>query len=662
MSKFFEAHSGTPNASNNPSLADLLAEPGRRALMKSLPLASVAAMMGLPACGSLPSFGPAPGSGSTSGSSSGATSRSSSSPTISFKPIAASADDAVRVPDGYDAQVLVAWGDPIGDARGMPPFQWDASNSAEEQELQSGTHHDGMYFFPLPMDSHDSSHGLLVMNHEYPDNNAMFPDGMKDWSLAKARKSQAALGCSIQEIRLADGKWQLVRPSPYARRITANTPMTIGGPAAGHPLMCTAKSPNGTQAFGTFNNCANGWTPWGTYLTCEENFSFHFKAHADANKFEERYELSPKVRFSFRWGEVDPRFDLNQNRNEGNHFGWVVEFDPYDPKSVPAKRTAIGRCSHEGAYTTLCADGRVAVYSGDDRAFEYIYKFVSAQQFNPHKREANFNLLDNGTLYVARFNSNGRGEWIELTHGKNGLTSVNGFDSQGAVVMFARAAGDEVGATKMDRPEWISRHPSSGDMYCTLTNNVARGTPGQEAGNPANLRAPNSFGHIIRWSEAGNDAAATKFQWEIFALAGDPQHSNPAVRGDIKGDLYASPDGLMIDPRGVVWVQTDVSPSLLLKGDSAIYGNNQMLAVDPVSRETKRFLTGPRGCEITGACLTPDGTTMFVNIQHPGETGAIGTDPSDPRKLSNWPDFKPNGRPRSATVVIRKRDGGIIGT
>jgi len=452
-----------------------------------------------------------------------------------------------------------------------------------------------------------------------------------------------------------------VRPSPYARRIHANTPMRVGGPAAGHPRMRTAASPSGRESLGTFNNCANGWTPWGTYLTCEENFSFHFKAPQDPSVMEERYELSPKVRFSFRWGEADPRFDVARSRNEPNHFGWVVEFDPYDPKSVPVKRTALGRFSHESATVVECRDGRLAVYSGDDRDFEYVYKFVTARPWDKSDRAANRDLLDEGTLYVARFDADGSGEWVELTHGRNGLTAEHGFDSQGAVAMYARAAGDRVGATKMDRPEWIARHPVTGDIYCTLTNNTARGAAGREGPNAANPRAPNRFGHIVRWTEDG-DYSATRFRWEIFQLAGDPRHSDARVRGNLGGDLYASPDGLAIDARGVLWVQTDVSPSVLLEDDHRIYGNNQMLALDPGSREARRFLTGPRGCEVTGACSTPDGRTMFVNIQHPGEAGVAGLDPANPGRVSNWPDHRPDGRPRSATVVIRKDDGGVIGT
>ena len=634
MSGRYDLDGTVPAREGPPSLEEIVARSGRRTLLKGALAASVGALFGATGCASLGGR-PLPG----------------------FAGIAASDADAVRVPEGYEARVLVAWGDPIG-IPGTPPFRFDASNSAEEQALQSGTHHDGMHFFPLPPGSAQASHGLLVVNHEYPDHQTMFPDGRANWSLAKVRKSQAALGCSVQEVRLEGGRWAIVDPSPYARRIHANTGMRIAGPAAGDARMRTARAPEGRRAWGTFNNCGNGWTPWGTFLTCEENFSFHFKPPADPTVLEERYELTPKVRGSFNWGDADPRFDVAENRNEPNHFGWVVEIDPYDPRSMPVKRTALGRFSHETATCALCKDGRLAVYSGDDRAFEYVYKFVTARPWNPADRAANRDLLDEGTLYVGRFEADGSGRWVELTHGRNGLTAEHGFDSQAAVCIHARAAGDHVGATKMDRPEWFAIHPQTGEVYVTLTNNALRGGKDAEGANPANPRAPNRFGHVLRWRENGGDAAADTFRWEFFVLAGDPRHADARVRGDVSGDLFASPDGLMIDARGAVWVATDLSPSALLKGDQALYGNNQMVVMDPATRVSRRFLTGPRGCEVTGACMTPDGTTLFVNIQHPGEP----TSTANPRQTSNWPDFRPDGRPRSATVVIRRRDGGVVGT
>jgi secreted PhoX family phosphatase len=576
---------------------------------------------------------------------------------LGFTGISPSDADTVRVPAGYSANVLIAWGDPIGDLRGMPAWRPDASNDAREQALQSGTHHDGMKFFPLPQGPSASAHGLLVINHEYNNHELLFPDGSANWSLAKVRKAQAALGCSVQEVVLKRGQWQVVRPSSFARRLDANTPMRIGGPAAGSALMRTADSKHGLDARGTFANCACGWTPWGTYLTCEENFAYSFKPVSSPTAREARYQLGtvrPRLR---NWGEFDQRFDLDRNRNEANHFGWVVEFDPYDPACTPVKRTALGRFSHESATVVECADGRLAIYSGDDARFEYIYRFVTARPWNKSDRSANRDLLDEGTLSVARFNPDGSGDWLELTHGRHGLTATNGFNSQAEVLCFARLAGDQVGATRMDRPEWIAHNPATGELYCALTNNTARGNPGQEGSNPSNPRAPNRFGHILAWCPEG-DHTAPKFKWRIQALAGDPNHADPAVRGDLQGDLFASPDGLVVDPRGVLWVQTDLSPSSLLRGDHAIYGNNQMLAIDPSSGRARRFLTGPQGAEITGACFTPDGTTLFVNVQHPGEGGISA---ADPRKLSNWPDFRADGRPRSATVVVRRADGRRIG-
>jgi len=590
---------------------------------------------------------------------------------LGFHGIAASSDDTVRVPDGYRAGVLLRWGDPIGDPRGAPAFRFDASNTADEQALQAGTHHDGMKYFPLPFANaagpaarHDartsSGHGLLAINHEYPDDGTLFPDGRADWSIGKVRKAQHALGVSVVEVVRDGDRWRVVSPSRYARRVHGNTPMRVGGPAAGHALMRTVESPGGLESFGTFANCANGWTPWGTYLTCEENFNFYFRGRERPTADEARYGISARNDFT-RWGAVDPRFDVARNPNEPNHFGWVVEIDPYDPSHVPVKRTALGRKKQEGAAPAICRDGRVAFYMGDDQAFEYLYKFVTARPWNPAERAANRDLLDDGTLYVARFDASGEGEWVALVFGRNGLAPENGFASQAEVLVRARQAADRAGGTRLDRPEWTAVDPATGTVFVSLTNNADRGKQGRPGADAANPRAPNRFGHILRWTQAGGDHGATRFHWDILALAGDPNAADAGVRGNVVGDAYASPDGLMVDARGVLWVQTDVSPTQLLQGDHARYGNNQMLAVDPDTRETRRFLTGPRGAEITGACLTPDGTTMFVNVQHPGEAGNGGVDPKAPRAVSNWPDHRPDGRPRSATVAIRRDDGGVIG-
>jgi secreted PhoX family phosphatase len=478
---------------------------------------------------------------------------------------------------------------------------------------------------------------------------------------------------AVVEIAFRGDRWAVVRPSPLARRITARTPMAFTGPAAGHSDLKTAADPEGRTALGTINNCAHGLTPWGTYLTCEENFNFYFVNPAEdvtgatpedkarVLRAQKRYGIT-KTGLGYRWHEHDQRFDASRHPNEPNRFGWVVEIDPYDPGHRPVKHTALGRFKHEGAQVAMASDNRVVVYMGDDERFEYIYKFVSKGVFRSGNRAANLRLLEEGTLWVARFAADGSGEWLELTQGKHGLDAGAGFATQAEILIHARAAADLVGATKMDRPEWIAVHPKTGQAYCALTNNSRRGQDGQPAVDAANSRANNVFGHIVRWREQGGDAAATRFAWDVFVLCGDSAQAEATKRGTIKGDGFGSPDGLWFDPRGVLWIQTDVSASVLNKGDYANIGNNQMLAADPATGEIRRFLTGPKNCEVTGVITTPDLRTMFVNIQHPGETPSERSDPGKPIAVSTWPDGPRGGRPRSATIVIRRRDGGIIGT
>ena len=579
---------------------------------------------------------------------------------LGFNRVPLSMADTVRVPDGYTSSVLLAWGDPIGHVSGSPAFKPDASNTAEEQALQVGMHHDGMHYFALPYASAGSSSALLAINNEYSDDGLLHADGLANWSAEKVRKSQNAHGVTLVEIRATAQNWEVVRPSSYARRITARTPIALSGPAAGVAQIKTAADPSGTQCLGTLNNCANGYTPWGTYLTCEENWDMYFANSGTLTADHRRNGIVAGGR-GYRWHEFDERFDAGKHPNEPHRFGWVVEIDPYDPQSKPVKRTALGRFSHEGACHTVGRDGRVTVYMGDDRQFEYIYKFVSRDAWSASDRNANRNLLDHGTLYVAKFSDDGSGAWVALTFGQNGLDATSGFRDQADVLIRTRVAADVVNATKMDRPEWIAVHPGTQEVFCTLTNNVRRGvdkSPGTDAPNP---RINNSFGHIIRWREQGGDPSALQFQWDIFVLAGDTQHADPAKRGNIKGDAFGSPDGLWFDDGGILWIQTDVSTSAMHKGDYEFMGNNQMLAADIHTGEIRRFLTGPNGCEITGITATPDSRTMFVNIQHPGETASERSDPNAPKAVSIWPDGPKGGRPRSSTIVIRKNDGGVIG-
>lgn len=594
----------------------------------------------------------------------GAQTAPAESPTLSFTSVAMNSNDTVTVPQGYTARVLYAWGDPVSNG---PAFKQDATNTSQEQELQSGMHHDGMHFFPFVEKGfggalfESNTRGLLAINHEYSDQGLLTVGGFNPWTAEKVRKAQAAHGVSIIEVRLEGGQWQVVRPSPWARRITGFSPHRMSGPAAGDPLLRTQADPTGINVLGTLNNCAHGTTPWGTYLTCEENFNGYFVNAGTIPADQARYGVSSSG-FGYRWHEHDARFNADQNPNEVNRFGWVVEIDPWDPQSMPVKRTALGRVKHEGATSALARDGRVVIYMGDDERFEYIYKFVSQGTYNSFSREANRNLLDSGTLYVARFDANGAGTWIPLVFGQNGLTAANGFASQAEVLIKTRQAADRVGATRMDRPEWIAVHPTTKDVYCTLTNNNQRGTTNRPATDPANPRNVNVFGHIIRWVEASSDPAATTFNWSIFVQCGDPANSDTNKRGNIRGDTYGSPDGLWFDQRGVLWIQTDVSTSTLGAGDYVNLPNNQMLAANPVTGETKRFLVGPKGCEVTGVVTTPDHRTMFVNIQHPGEPASETSDPNNPKAISSWPDGAAGSRPRAATVVITKNDGGIIGT
>lgn len=575
---------------------------------------------------------------------------------IGFESIPVTNVDGLFVPKGYSATPAFMWGEPVGITGMEPEWKQDATNTAADQEAQLGMHHDGMHYFPLD----GSKRGLLVINHEYTDDGLLHPDGMSTWNADKVKKSMAAHGVSVIEIEQSGGQWKIVRPSQYARRVTAYTPMSVSGPARGHPLMKTEADPAGNRVLGTLNNCAHGFTPWGTYLTCEENFAFYFNGQEKPSDHEKRWGIVKNGR-GYRWNEFEPRFNVAEHPNEHNRFGWVVEIDPMDPTSTPIKRTALGRAAHEGAWVTQTKDGRAVVYMGEDAQFEYIYKFVSRDRIQSGGYAANRELLDHGTLYVAKFNGDQTGQWIELSQGKNGLNPANGFENQGDVLIKSRQASDLVGATKMDRPEWIAIDPNTSEVYCTLTNNTRRSAENRPAVDAANPRANNAMGNIIKWKESG-DFDSDRFTWEHFVLAGDPNNARPEAKGNIKGDSFGSPDGLWFDPRGVMWIQTDAHATNMYKGEYAGLGSNMMLAADPRTGEIRRFLVGPYNCEVTGVVCTPDMRTMFVNIQHPGESPTDRSDPKDPTKYSTWPSGQPGVRPRSATVIIRKDDGGIIGS
>ncbi len=593
-------------------------------------------------------------------------------PLIGFESVPVSSADDVVVPKGYTAEVLIAWGDPVSNG---PAFKQDASNSAADQARQWGMHNDGLVYFPIV----GSQRGLIVQNNEYTDDGLLFPDGVNNWTQEKTNKSLNAHGVSIIEVtkrtgfpwdwKRRRGKWDVVRPSPFARRITGMTPIEIGGPAAGDPRLMTSDDPTGRRVLGTLNNCAMGFTPWGTYLACEENFNGYFRKNGAQTNLEKRYGITA-AGFGYLWHTTDKRFRVDEEPNEPNRFGWVVEIDPFRPHSTPVKRTALGRLKHEGAWVQEARNGKIVVYMGDDERNEYIYRYVSNLPWR-QARAQGINPLDDGILYVAKFHADGVGEWLPLTTDNPRLAGWSLND----ILINTRGAADAAGATMMDRPEWIDTFPKELTAIATLTNNSRRGTTPPSINNPdgttsagsarppvdaANPRAVNNYGHIIRWYYR-QDWTEPTFGWDIFSLAGDP--ANPAHGSTIFGDKYGSPDGIYVDRSGLIWIQTDVSTSTINAGAYAGFGNNVMVAAHPETRETRRFLVGPNQCEVTGVFMTPDRRTMFVGIQHPGERPDDQPgDPLNPKQFSSWPDGPNGGRPRSALIVVTKDDGGRIGS
>ncbi len=574
---------------------------------------------------------------------------------LGFTAIGLGYDDEVRVPAGYTARTFIPWGTPLLGSRpafvpGTPPFVANGNTAAQQAE-QIGAHHDGMHYFPVEDKPRGQPKGILVVNHEYVDEaylhtgTTTLPDKAA-WTLEMVRKSQNAHGVSVVQIgRNRRGEWEILR-NARNRRITANSPMRFTGPAAGHRLLRTSADPSGRAPLGTFNNCAHGYTPWGTYLTCEENFNGYFRLDAGAYDAEHaalnsRYGIGGDRN---NWATNDARFVVTPGEpNEPHRHGWVVEIDPFDPSTTPQKRTALGRTKHEGAWVHESKDGRAVVYMGDDQVNEYAYKFVTERSWRDLVRQGR-RPLDHGTLYVARFDDDGSGTWLPLVQGRGPLKASNGFANQGDVLIKTRLAATALGATPMDRPEWVAVDPTSGLVYLTLTNN----TSSAKVVSAANPRKPNPFGHIIRWEEEDGDHAATSFTWDLYVLAGAGRDSGDGSTIDAE-DAFGSPDGLWADGDGRVWIQTD--------GNQPAGANNQMLASDPAVTdgngvpEIRRFLTGPVECEVTGVITTPDRRTMFINIQHPGEDGG-----------SSWPNDDGISTPRSSTVIITKNDGGVIGS
>ncbi len=562
---------------------------------------------------------------------------------FAFTPIATNSLDDITVPEGYSAQVVTRWGDPLwSDAA---EFDHATRGTAESQARSFGDNIDGMEVY---------AHGdrmLLVVNNEYTNRKVMW--GNREEGKFETdddiKKGKAAHGVTVVEITREGDDWKIVKDSEFNRRITPDTEMDLTGPAAGHDLLKTAADPNGTLSLGTWNNCGNGSTPWGTYLACEENFNGYYSSSDENFEFTDemkRYSVSAKDR-GYGWAKVDERFDVSKHPNESNRNGYVVEIDPREPGANPKKRTALGRFKHENAETVVNPDGRIVVYMGDDERGEFIYRYVSNGVYAPGA--STDDLLDDGKLYVARFYEDGSGTWLEMT------PETTGMESQAEISIHTRIAASAVGATTMDRPEWVAANPKAPEIYVALTNNKNRGIKPNAGGDatPAggpNPREENHYGQIVRWRPADGDHTSNDFSWDLYVLAG-----NPTVHDDLYGgsdnvnedNMFNSPDGLKFDSNGLLWIQTDGNYSN--EKDFAGQGNNQMLAADPATGEIQRFLVGPKECEVTGLTWSPDRRTMFVGIQHPGERGN-----------SHWPEGG-DAVPRSAVIAVTRDDGGLVG-
>ncbi|MBJ8434028.1 PhoX family protein [Acinetobacter pittii] len=647
---------------------------------------------------------------------------------LTFTPVAKNLHDIVTVPEGYEANVIYALGDSINPDIG----EWDDNNipSGPSFLLRSGDCHDGMHFFGLntstdKFDGNVSAEGLLVMNHEYINQTFLHPKGPTKVDGRRPEdeviRETNAHGVSIVHIKKDPITQKVVidKSSVFNRRITASTEMNFAGAAAGSSLLATRFSPTARKTRGTHNNCGNGYTPWGTYLTTEENFIGYFARSAtdDALRTPEeiialkRYGLKAGSGSRYGWetaiGQVESqdlydRWNADVNaaqatqdyRNGPNTFGWMVEINPFDRRQNPVKRTSLGRFAHEDSACRAVVGQPLAFYMGDDSTGEYIYKFVSTAAWDAKDINGGYTTGDKymnaGKLYVAKFNNDGSGQWIELAYGKNGLNESNTtypFKSQADVVTFARLAGDAVGATKMDRPEWCTVNPVNGEIYVTLTNNSNRGSSyPTDAANPRNYtdikgkeeqQKGNVNGHIIRFKETDDKTTAETFKWDIYLFGAEASMaSNINLSGLTDNNDLSSPDGMWFDPRGVLWIQTDdgaytdvtncmmlaALPGQIGDGATATTSNGQQTLVGAkVTDETlRRFLVGPKECEITGIAMTPDHKAIFINVQHPGEKSKKYDAPT-----SNWPATQkdPNNktaRPRSATVVITRKDGGVI--
>lgn len=606
----------------------------------------------------------------------GAATPASGSSNLNFAAITPDLGDAIIVAEGYTATPFLRWGDPL--VSGLADFD-PATLTAEEQAQRIGYNHDFVGFLPLPLGETSSDHGLLVVNLEYTNPELMFPGYMvpnpafgtpvaegepEAEEFIRSPKAEhvavelEAHGIAVVEVQRDEhGAWGVVLDSPFNRRVTATTETLVTGPAAGAAMLKTSADTTGARVLGTLNNCSGGLTPWGTFVSCEENFDQYFGNMATLNEDDPARTLHdrialPEAASERQWEAFIDRFDVASEPNEAFRFGWAVEIDPYDASVQPKKRTALGRFKHEAVNLVVAPDGRIVVYSGDDARFEYVYKFVSARAFNPDDRAANMDLLDEGTLFVAVFSEDGSGSWLPLTFGEGPLTAENGFTSQADVLINARGAADLLGATRMDRPEDIEHNPVNGKIYMVMTNNTERGKPdGAEGATPANPRPENQHGHIIEVAEDGDDVASETFTWDIFMLCGDPNDESTYFAGFPKDQVSAisSPDNITFDMDGNLWISTDGQPRTLEINDGLF-----AVPVDgPERGNLRQFFSAVTGAEVSGPIFTPDNTSLFLAIQHPGEGGTFEA------PLTLWPDGA--GAPRPSLVVIQAEDGRRIG-
>jgi secreted PhoX family phosphatase len=655
----YEAHDNVPlSPQDGETIGDImLRRYSRRAVMRGT--------LGVAAAASL--FGPALFAGRTAGA-------ESAPDRFDFNEIKAGVDETHHVAEGYQADILLRWGDPL--FSDSPPFD-PLQQSAAAQLKQFGYNNDYVAFIPL---DEEGKRALLCVNHEYTNEEIMFPGLARqdlicfpDMTAELVEIEMAAHGVTIVEIARNGDGWHPVIDSTYNRRISpAHTMMSVDGPAAGHDRMKTSADPSGTQILGTLNNCAGGVTPWGTYLTAEENFHGYFwsdlcktggKAPAglggDQAKSYERYGVPGLWQ---AWGKFIDRFNVDKEPNEPNRFGWIVEIDPFDPDSFPVKHTALGRFRHEGAECLVNKDGRVVVYCGDDARFDYVYRFVSDGTYDPNDRKANMTLLSAGTLSVAKFHDDGRVEWLPLVFGQGPLTPDGGFANQAEILIDARLAADALGATRMDRPEDVQPNPVNGRVYVILTNNKDR-TAGEE--DLANPRAENVFGHIIEMTPPDGDHAASEYRWEVLVRCGDPAVAdvgalwNPETSAN---GWFACPDNAAVDAAGRLWISTDQGEPWPTGRADGLYA----LETEGERRRTaKLFFRTPVGAELCGPCFTPDQETLFVAVQHPAadaterykgfERASTFADPA-----TRWPDFKPDMPPRPSVLAITKIGGGKV--